>query len=276
MTDLPVTSLPSMAGATDLTLRHEPRPAAGRWRQIRSVLATGLIGAFVVGTAGLVGGSVANLNAGTGPTPLDGITVVAVVGAVILVAHVARQSRPLRPVPLVPTVVQGWFRRLVELSVFGTGLARTWTATDPTLGLDRLVVPADEPDPALDESSLDTSDATAGPHPGIGPSSGLDRVGVDARTRGAAPIMAQVGSSRRSRSGLSIDELRAGPTLLHTVARGDTWWSLADRYLGDGRHWSALVELNHGRTMAPGQILHDASPLRRGWEIAVPKRDPNE
>ena len=63
---------------------------------------------------------------------------------------------------------------------------------------------------------------------------------------------------------------------IHVVARGETFWSLAETHLGDGRHWTVLRDLNLGRDVAPGTRMTESSVLRQGWKIAVPKRQKDD
>ena len=44
----------------------------------------------------------------------------------------------------------------------------------------------------------------------------------------------------------------------HTFVRGDTLWSLATKYLGDGKRWSEIVPLNPGlepNKLTPGKTI---------------------
>ena len=54
----------------------------------------------------------------------------------------------------------------------------------------------------------------------------------------------------------------AGPRI-HTVARGDTFWSLAVRYLGDGQRWRDIQAAN------PGAV---PTKLRIGQKIVIPAK----
>lgn len=56
----------------------------------------------------------------------------------------------------------------------------------------------------------------------------------------------------------------------YTVARGDSFWSLAEALLGDGGRWAELHELNVGTEVAPGVLLGEADLLTPGWVIMVP------
>lgn len=57
----------------------------------------------------------------------------------------------------------------------------------------------------------------------------------------------------------------------HIVRRGDTFWSIAEERLGDGRHWKAIEAVNLGREVAPGVELRAGDTLRIGWSVLVPR-----
>lgn len=56
----------------------------------------------------------------------------------------------------------------------------------------------------------------------------------------------------------------------YIVGRGDTYWSIAEASLGDGRQWQVLQKLNLGREVAPDVLLDENDELRIGWCIHVP------
>lgn len=62
---------------------------------------------------------------------------------------------------------------------------------------------------------------------------------------------------------------RSGPT--YVVARSDTFWSIAERFLGDGSRWHEIVDTNAGTVMADGTRF-DASTTRPqpGWILSLP------
>ncbi len=49
----------------------------------------------------------------------------------------------------------------------------------------------------------------------------------------------------------------------HTIAKGDTLWSLAERYLGSGKRWKEIVAANPGL---------DPQKLHVGQTIVIPPR----
>lgn len=57
----------------------------------------------------------------------------------------------------------------------------------------------------------------------------------------------------------------------YVAERDDSWWSLAERTLGDGRRWRELRDLNAGRRMPDGSVVDRARPLlRSGWTVVLP------
>jgi len=53
------------------------------------------------------------------------------------------------------------------------------------------------------------------------------------------------------------------PTRWHTIRRGETYWSLAERYFGSGRRWKEIADANPAL---------NSSGLRVGQRVAIPKR----
>jgi hypothetical protein len=57
---------------------------------------------------------------------------------------------------------------------------------------------------------------------------------------------------------------------LHTVAVGESLWSIADDEMGDGSRWPELYEVNAGRMFDDGRTFDDPSALRPGWVLDLP------
>jgi nucleoid-associated protein YgaU/DNA-binding SARP family transcriptional activator len=61
------------------------------------------------------------------------------------------------------------------------------------------------------------------------------------------------------------------PAGTYVVQRGDSYWGLAQRHLGDGARWREIRDANVGRTIAPGHVIgardDDVQP---GWVILLP------
>ncbi len=57
----------------------------------------------------------------------------------------------------------------------------------------------------------------------------------------------------------------------YTVRRGDTYWEIAERLLGDGLRWQEVRDLNVERTMPDGTTISATSEvIRPGWALLVP------
>jgi len=78
-----------------------------------------------------------------------------------------------------------------------------------------------------------------------------------------APPLAQPGPSATSTAVAPI------PSSC-TVRPGDSLWTIAERYLGDGAEWSAIASLNLGRIMDDGRRFLDPSLIYAGWVIQLP------
>ncbi len=55
-----------------------------------------------------------------------------------------------------------------------------------------------------------------------------------------------------------------------TVGPGESLWTIAERYLGDGSDWSAIASLNLGRVMDDGRRFLDPSLIYPGWVLELP------
>jgi nucleoid-associated protein YgaU/DNA-binding SARP family transcriptional activator len=64
-------------------------------------------------------------------------------------------------------------------------------------------------------------------------------------------------------------------TVDHVVRPGETLWTIAERYLGDGTRFQEIAVLNYGRRQADGEALTDSHWITPGWHLAVPT-DPAE
>nr|MDP9420951.1 LysM peptidoglycan-binding domain-containing protein [Actinomycetota bacterium] len=91
----------------------------------------------------------------------------------------------------------------------------------------------------------------------------------EASAEPASSPAALVASTARAEDG--------GPAGVHAVKRNESWWALAERYLGDGQRWKELRSLNLGRTMPDGAVIDFTSDvIRPGWELIVPAPAPSD
>jgi hypothetical protein len=59
-------------------------------------------------------------------------------------------------------------------------------------------------------------------------------------------------------------------TATHVVKRGDTLWSIAERFYGAGEEFDRIVDANVGRLMDDGRRFEKAGLIYPGWSLAVP------
>lgn len=194
-----------------------------------------------------------------------------IVVAVAVALALAGLRRPPRRHRWLPLRVQHRLESLVELSAFGVGGLRGWTGANPQVGLDRVRRPSDDVTRRLRLPA-------GGHHRPVGDPSGDARATARHRRRDGAgggaggaragsPLAAPTGAEG---AGSPADHRLTGPTRPHEIQRGETWWSLAERHLGEGRRWTALRDLNLGVEAAPGVLIDQDSVLRPGWRINVP------
>ncbi|MBF6555933.1 MAG: LysM peptidoglycan-binding domain-containing protein [Acidimicrobiales bacterium] len=59
-------------------------------------------------------------------------------------------------------------------------------------------------------------------------------------------------------------------TVTHIVVPGDTLWSIAVQYYGDGEQWPAIFQANVGLSQPGGGALTDAHWIYPGWSLTIP------
>lgn len=244
-------------------------------RTVASLAATAVV---VAGLSGLVSAPIVGVLAaptGAARWPVVGALGLWIALAVALALALAQQRRAPRRQWWLPLWLQHRLARVVEVSAFGVGGRRGWTTTNPEVGLDRLRRPSDDVTRRLRISggageAVGSGDADRQVPPrhrrraagGGGAGGGGAADGV-----AAAPAPAPSGPGAGA---APLDRRLTGPMLQHQIQRGETWWSLAERHLGDGRRWADLRDLNLGVEASPGVLVDQDSVLRPGWRINVP------
>ncbi len=242
----------------------------GRSRNLRAMTTTGALGVFLVGTPLVVALAVVRVLSDRAITGDHGAGLGRADVAVFLVALIAicmwlpgavaavgelRGDRPARPSKFVPASIRRFVAAQVEASLLGAGTLNGWTSTRVDGSLEELEVPARRK-AATAETSPHAEDLDAG-DPVEADVTGLDR---------SPPVRAPFAARRRP----TTNSPRQFETRTYLVQRGDTWWGLADRFLGDGRRFAELKEPNVGRRQPDGTVIQRDTVLRGGWTIETP------
>lgn len=62
---------------------------------------------------------------------------------------------------------------------------------------------------------------------------------------------------------------------MHTVKRGETLWSIADRYWGDPARYPEIFRTNQGQPQSDGRALADPGIIYPGWQLTIPTTTPD-
>src|SRR5262249_42739678 len=62
----------------------------------------------------------------------------------------------------------------------------------------------------------------------------------------------------------------AADVVHHVVQRGETLWSIAERYYGSGEEFDRIIDANIGRPMEDGRVLDRAGLIYPGWVLDIP------
>lgn len=179
--------------------------------------------------------------------PMDVPLSVAVIGWLLVARSILARDDTVDSVRLHPSSARFQAHNLVEQSVFGVGFGAGDTDV-VAIDRHRLAAP-------------DADIAAALPAPIIEP---RRRPDIDTPRRLTTPVVTTAAFEDED------DEIEILATEEYEVCRGDTWWSIAEATLGDGRHWTAVRDLNVGRSVAPGRTLGDDDVPRIGWRVLIP------
>lgn len=179
--------------------------------------------------------------------PMDAVLVMAIVCWALLAKAFVEREDTLDSLVAGPGTPLWFARRLVDESVLGVGIVQS--EHEPVLSLASTITMPRELQPGeLPEEAA---------WPGL-------QVGSMVQVGDRAPATMPTLLTREPNLPL------IGESEEYIVGRGDTFWSIAEATLGDGRDWTVLLAMNLGREVAPGTTLTDTDELRIGWSILVP------
>lgn len=165
----------------------------------------------------------------------------------VLVVEIGSRLRGL-PVPQLPalTVPQGLARSLVTAAAALFLVAQPASAAPMSLSA---------------PSSISLSVGAAGPL----------HSAVAAPSPAAITLSQRSGTTSPSAAPAGLPVAR-GDEVVHVVCQGETLWTIAERYLGDGARFGEIARLNYGRAQADGEALTDSHWITPGWRLLVPSR----
>jgi hypothetical protein len=240
------------------------------------VIGFGLVAALVIWRSAVLIGA-----GGEGfPQSLTWFDLLAVVAVGSALAAGYRLFNP--PVPparlrLVPARLHRLAGSIAEASVFRVGSLADWTLTNPLVGPEHLHIPGPE-------ESVRAALSNLGQPEWVGAHGGRRSLNGESRSfppppRRVAAIPATVpppegrhgrGTPDRSPAPVTHGAVQTDDWVAYTTQRGDTYWTLAERLLGQGGRWAVIRDANVGRAVAPDVVLESSMSLRRGWSILVP------
>src|SRR5699024_9402805 len=84
------------------------------------------------------------------------------------------------------------------------------------------------------------------------------------------PAHAETAPARTEKTNPTHVQAPKSSYTVHTVRAGDSLWSLAERYLGDGTRYQEIADINYGVPQADGHALTDEHWLNPGWKLTIP------
>ena len=112
--------------------------------------------------------------------------------------------------------------------------------------------------------------------PNVGYVPPLARVAVVEPARpfkSTAPASSPSPTASQTATKLTAEPAASSTTV--TVKRGDSAWSLAERYLDDGMRWREIWDLNRRTLQTDGRTWNDPQVLVEGWNLHIPGGVPN-
>lgn len=126
-------------------------------------------------------------------------------------------------------------------------------------------VPSGQPAPAMSQQTpADTLRANGAPAPVAGevPAAAIDPAAINAVTNNTTAPAPAAQPAQATQPARGASESQANERW-HTIAQGDSLYSISKRYYGSGRHWQALAKFNSERVGKNGQ-------LRTGVRLRIP------
>ncbi len=218
------------------------------------ILATLIVALFLIAVPVFV---IRRLADGLLPTqPYDIVLAVAVLASILIAKAVLDRTNRVDKL-IENRLSPNWqAASLVEQSVFGVGLTPRASAQKT------------DTDPRLFQLAAPGAPIGALLPPPI-PEQQIGRVRPDSDERGQPRLRPTIRQHDRSNPPIIATEE-------YVIARGDTFWSIAESRLGDGRRWSDVEAINIGREVAPNQFLRQGDTPRIGWLMLVPVALDNE
>ena len=85
------------------------------------------------------------------------------------------------------------------------------------------------------------------------------------------PTNMRTGSATVDAAATPSRSAAAASGAVYPVEHGDTFWSIAERLLGDGLRWKEIVTLNDGAVMDDGSVItRSTQSPKAGWHLALP------
>lgn len=240
--------------------RHQPGPQHGPMRYLRAAAALIVLTALVVVLPALLAVTVGNPMRAWPDLRAGDLSDTAVVGVLAAVAWVAWVQFAIAVVAEVLTVIAG-----IRLPATLPGVLPGQRQLAHMLVVAAFVVaplqlgthPATGAGAALKSAARPTVVAAA-PAVYATPAGAAETSGVHE----AAPIAGTGAAGQAPAAGHAVYTIQDdGP---------GTFWDLADHFLGDGRRWQEIWDLNTGHRQGDGTVMTSPNLLRPGWTVTLP------